>query len=74
MLKSAEVSGEASIAVIRKEPRMGYELTLKLTMEGHEDSFLTGLECEVEINELSDGSETPEGDCSISMTKILDTS
>jgi hypothetical protein len=42
-------------------------------MTGMENTYLDGLECEVEIDELCDDSETPEGECKISMTKILDT-
>lgn len=68
------MSGEASIAVIRKEPRMGYELTFKVLMAGVEETYLDGLNCEIEITDLCDDSETPEGGCNISMTKMLDTS
>ena len=74
VLEIATISGDASIAVIRKEPRMGYELNMKVSLVGLENTYLDGLECEVEIDELCDDSETPEGSCKISMTKILDTS
>ena len=68
-----EISGEASIAVIRGEPRMGYELTFKAELEGVQDTYLQGAKCELEINELCDDADEPES-CDISMTTLLDTS
>lgn len=34
------ISGDSSIAVIRGEPRMGYELDMKLELSGCEDTYL----------------------------------
>lgn len=56
-----EISGEASIAVIRGEPRMGYELTFKAELEGVQDTYMQGSKCELEIQELCDDADEPEG-------------
>jgi len=50
------MEGEASIAVVRGNPRMGYELTFKVELTGVEGTYLEGLKCEVEIEELCDDS------------------
>lgn len=39
------VSGDASIAVIRGEPRMGYELDLKLEFSGVDETYLQDFKC-----------------------------
>ena len=41
--KVKDVSGTASIAVVRGEPKMGYELTLKVALEGADGTYLEGL-------------------------------
>ena len=51
---------------------MGYELNMKLQLEGANDTFLEGLICEVTIEELCDDSSDPE-DFGIDMKKMLDT-
>jgi len=48
------MSGEASIAVIRSEPRMGYELSFKVELTGCKGTYLEGLKCEVEVEEMCD--------------------
>ena len=50
------MEGEASIAVVRGKARMGYELTFKAEFTGLEGTYLDGLKCEVEIEELCDDS------------------
>ena len=47
-----EISGEASIAVVRGKERIGYELTFTSVFSGEGD--LEGLECELEVEELCD--------------------
>ena len=47
-----EISGEASIAVVRGKERIGYELTFTSVFSGEGD--LSGLECELEVEELCD--------------------
>ena len=72
MTKVVQISGEASIAVVRGEPRMGYELNMRVQLDGLKDTYLEGLTCELELEEfLDDGSEP--ADCSIDMKKLLDT-
>jgi hypothetical protein len=44
-VKISEISGEASIAVVRGEPRMGYELDLTAELEGVENTYLQGMTC-----------------------------
>ena len=55
------MTGEASVAIIRQEPRMGYELTFKAVLTGAENTFLQGMECELEIEEFCDDGSDPEG-------------
>lgn len=52
---------------------MGYELTFKAELEGVEDTYLQGSKCELEITELCDDADEPEG-YDISMVTLLDTS
>ena len=47
-----DISGEASIAVVRGKERIGYELTFTSVFSGEGD--LEGLECELEVEELCD--------------------
>ena len=35
-----KIEGEASVAVIRGQPRMGYELNLKIELTGMQDTYL----------------------------------
>jgi len=42
-----EISGEASVAVVRGEPRMGYELTFKAELCGVSDTYLEDIKCEI---------------------------
>ena len=70
--KIISISGEASIAVIRGEPRMGYELELKAELVGTDDSYLSGLVLELELEDFCDDSIEP-GSCSMNIVKILDT-
>jgi hypothetical protein len=64
------ISGEASIAVVRGEPRFGHELTLKLELTGIE--YLQDFVCEVELTELCDDGPEPES-VKVDMKKMLDT-
>ena len=66
------MSGEASVACIRGQPRMGYELTFKAELTGMKDTYLEGMKCTLEIEELCDDSNEPAG-YEISMTTMLDT-
>ena len=66
------MTGEASVAIIRQQPRMGYELTFKAVLTGVENTYLQGMECELEIEELCDDGGDPEG-YDISVTTVLDT-
>ena len=66
------ISGEASIAVIRGEPRMGYELNFKAVMHGVAGTYLEDLEFTVEVEEFCDDGSDPEG-ADIAMVKMLDT-
>jgi activator of HSP90 ATPase len=66
------ISGEASIAVVRGQPRMGYDLTFTAELTGVEATYMEGCIVEVEIEELCDDSTEPAG-CEISVTKLLDT-
>ena len=47
-----DISGEASIAVVRGKERIGYELTFTSVFSGEGD--LEGLECQLEVEELCD--------------------
>jgi activator of HSP90 ATPase len=67
-----KIQGEASVAVVRGQPRMGYDLTLKLELRGVEKTFLEGLKCEVMLEELCDDGSGLGGK-SVSMTTLLDT-
>lgn len=70
--KIKDIEGEASIAVVRGEPRTGYELTFKAELEGVEGTYLEGMTCEIEINELCDDSAEPDG-FSFEVKSCLDT-
>jgi activator of HSP90 ATPase len=35
------ISGDASIALIRGEPRMGYELNIKMELTGVDETYFT---------------------------------
>jgi hypothetical protein len=43
----SECKGEASIAVVRGEPRIGYELTLKCELTGVKETYMEGMGCTV---------------------------
>jgi len=66
------MSGEASIAVIRGEPRMGYELTIKAEFTGENETYLEGMKCEVEVEEMCDDQGDPES-FKINVISCLDT-
>jgi len=51
---------------------MGYELTFKAVLTGVEKTYLQGMECELELEEICDDGSGPEG-YDISMTTMLDT-
>lgn len=68
----SEFKGEASIAVVRGEPRMGYELTFKCQLTGVEKTYMEGMTCTVEIEELCDDSIEPAG-YEFNVDKLLDT-
>jgi hypothetical protein len=61
------IDGEASIAVSRGEPRMGYELNFKLELTGL--YYLDGLLCTINIEEFCDDQGDPES-ATISITKL----
>lgn len=66
----SKIEGEASIAVVRGNPRMGYDLSFTAELEGIE--YLEGLTCSVEVEELCDDSAEP-ANSDISVTTLLDT-
>ena len=68
----SEFKGEASIAVVRGEPRMGYEISFKCELTGVEKTYMEGMNCTVEIEELCDDSIEPAG-YEFSVIKLLDT-
>ena len=49
LINIKEISGEASIAVVRGEPRMGYDIDFTAEFEGIENSYLYGMTCNLEI-------------------------
>lgn len=61
------IDGEASIVVSRGEPRMGYELNLKVELCGL--YFLEGMLCTIDIQEFCDDQGEPEL-AKIAITKI----
>lgn len=60
MKKIKTITGTASIAVVRGEPKMGYELTLRASLEGVEGTYLQGMTCEVEVEELVEYQNEPD--------------
>lgn len=70
--KVKSVTGTASIAVVRGEPKMGYELTLSVTLEGVEGTYLQGMTCELEVEELVEYQNEPDS-FSFEVTTLLDT-
>ena len=58
--KVTSVSGTASIAVVRGEPKMGYELELKVEMEGVETPYLDSMSCSLEIEGLVEYQNEPD--------------
>jgi hypothetical protein len=66
------IKGEASIAVVRGQPRMGYDLSFTAEMTGVEATYMQGCTVDVEIEELCDDSTEP-GNFDISVVKLDDT-
>jgi len=66
------VTGTASVAVVRGEPKMGYELELKVELEGLENTYLEGLTCNLEIEGLVEYQNEPDA-FEIEVLKLLDT-
>jgi hypothetical protein len=66
------IKGEASIAVVRGQPRMGYDLSITAELTGVNGTYMEGCTVDVEIEELCDDSTEP-GNFDISVTKLLDT-
>ena len=66
------IEGDASIAMIRGQPRMGYELTFKLELSGVDETYFQDFQCVVEVTELCDDGGDPE-DVGVEMVKMLDT-
>lgn len=66
------IKGEASIAVVRGQPRMGYELSITAELTGVEGTYMEGCTVDVEIEELCDDSTEP-ANSDLSVTKLLDT-
>ena len=65
------ISGEASVAVVRGQPRVGYELTLKVELTGVKDTYLEGMKCCVELQDFCDDGDLAA--CKIEMNSMLDT-
>ena len=72
LTKFESLSGEVSIACIRGQPRMGYEITFEVELTGIEGTYLDGMKCNLKIEELCDDGSEP-ADFKISMTTMLDT-
>lgn len=72
LTKVESIDGHANIAVIRGEPRMGYELSLKLEFGGVDETFFQDFNCSVDIEELCDDGGEPES-VKVNMIKMLDT-
>lgn len=70
--KVKSVTGTASIAVVRGEPKMGYELTLAVSLEGVEGTYLQGMACELEVEELVEYQNEPDS-FNFEVTTLLDT-
>ena len=70
--KFKSLSGTASIAVVRGEPKMGYELTMKVELEGLEGTYLEGMSCELEVEELVEYQNEPDS-FEFEVKTILDT-
>lgn len=45
--------------MVRGEPRMGYEMNIKMKLEGAKDSELEGFICTVKIDDLCDDGSEP---------------
>lgn len=70
--KITTLTGTASIAVVRGEPKMGYELTVRVALEGVEGTFLEGLSCELQVEELVEYQNEPDS-FDFEVKKLLDT-
>jgi hypothetical protein len=66
------MEGFCNLAVIRGEPRMGFELSFRAMLTGVEQTYLDGMVCTLEIKELCDDGGEPE-ECKITMDTMLDT-
>ena len=66
------MEGEASIAVVRGKPRMGYELSFTIVLTGVEDTYLQDFVCELKIDELCDDCIDVEG-FKFDVKSLLDT-
>lgn len=58
--------------MIRGQPRIGYELNIKVELNGVENTYFQDFVCEVDIEELCDDGGEPDS-AKVSMTKMLDT-
>lgn len=58
--------------MVRGEPKMGYELTIKVDLEGVENTYLDGLTCQLEIEGLVEYQNEPDG-FEFEVQKLLDT-
>jgi hypothetical protein len=66
------IKGEASIAVVRGQPRMGYELSITAELTGVQGTYMEGCVVDVEFEELCDDSTEPAA-ADLSVQKLLDT-
>ena len=66
------IKGEASIAVVRGQPRMGYELSITAELTGVAGTYMEGCVVDVEFEELCDDSTEPAA-ADLSVQKLLDT-
>jgi len=72
LTKFESLTGEISVACVRGEPRMGYEINFEAELTGVKDTYLEGMICTLKIEELCDDGSEP-ADFNISMTTMLDT-
>ena len=48
------MSGEANVAVIRGKVKMGYDISFRAELKGHEKSRFNGILIELEVSALCD--------------------
>ena len=57
---------------MRGEPKMGYEINIKVELEGVENTYLDGMACQLEIEGLVEYQNEPDS-FEFEVQKLLDT-